>query len=119
MYLTKRQREIFDYLKGYLHSNGYAPTFDEIAGHFGFSSKGTVYKHIKALQSKGLVRHEWNRTRAIEIEPDPTGQVTVPVLGLVSAGRPIEAVQSLEQLDVPPMFLRTGSHYVLRVVGDS
>lgn len=119
MYLTKRQKQILDYLQGYLTTHGYAPTFDEIARQFGFSSKGTVYKHIRALQGKGLLRHEWNRTRSIELTADSRAQATLPILGGVSAGKPIEAVQHAEQLEVPGMFLRSGSHYVLRVKGDS
>lgn len=119
MYVTKRQKQILDYLRGYLASRGYAPTFDEIADHFGFSSRGTVYKHIKTLQNKGLVLHEWNRTRSIELKDGPLDQVSLPVLGMVSAGKPIEAVQDAEQLEVPSLFLRSGSHYVLKVKGNS
>lgn len=119
MFLTKRQKQIVDYLRRYLSTHGYAPTFDEIAHQFGFSSKGTVYKHIKALQNKGLVRHEWNRTRSIELTSESRDQASLPVLGMVSAGKPIEAVEDAHQLEVPSIFLRAGSHYVLRVKGDS
>ncbi|MFQ6675352.1 MAG: transcriptional repressor LexA [Fidelibacterota bacterium] len=119
MYLTKRQKEIVEYLRRYLRARGYAPTFDEIARQFGFRSKGTVYKHIKALQRKGLVRHEWNRTRSLELTVTEGGQISLPVLGWVSAGRPLEAVQDTEQLEVPSMFLRSGNHYLLKVKGNS
>jgi len=119
MYVTKRQKQILDYLKGYIKNHGYSPTFDEIAGTFGFSSKGTVYKHIKALKLKGLIKHEWNRARAIEIKSDHPEEYVLPVLGMVAAGRPIEAVESTEQLSVPAGFIRAGNHYVLRVVGNS
>lgn len=119
MYVTKRQKEILDYLKTYLAKYGYSPTFDEIATAFGFSSKGTVYKHIKALERKGLIKHEWNRTRAIEIEPEEREYSTLPVLGLVAAGKPVEAIESAEEVTVPSEFLRAGRHYVLRVVGNS
>ena len=67
MFLTKRQKEILDFLKDFVSRNGYAPTFDEIASAFGFRSKGTVYKHIKSLKNKGIIQHEWNRTRSIEV----------------------------------------------------
>ncbi|MEE9167814.1 MAG: transcriptional repressor LexA [Candidatus Neomarinimicrobiota bacterium] len=119
MFVTKRQKEVLDYLKGYLAEHGYSPTFDEIGHAFGFSSKGTVYKHIKALQEKRLIRHEWNRTRAIEIERPEKEESSLPILGLVAAGRPIEAIESHENVKVPSEFLRTGRHYVLRVVGNS
>lgn len=69
MYVTKRQKDILTYLTTYLSQKGYAPTFKEIANHFSFKSKGTVYKYIKTLKEKGLIKHEWNRTRAIELDP--------------------------------------------------
>lgn len=119
MYVTKRQKEILDYLRAYRADHGYSPTFDEIALTFGFSSKGTVYKHIKALKQKGIIRHEWNRTRAIEIEPDVGEYNALPVLGLVAAGKPIEAIETDEELKVPADFVGGGRHYVLRVTGDS
>ncbi|MFQ5641743.1 MAG: transcriptional repressor LexA, partial [bacterium] len=119
MFLTKRQKEVLDYLKGYVSQNGYAPTFNEIAVEFGFSSKGTVYKHIKALREKGLIHHEWNKTRAIEIPKDSGSLSNLPVLGTVAAGIPIEAIENPESLDVPSSFLRRGEHYVLKVSGDS
>lgn len=119
MYLTKRQKEILDYLRRHLTTRGYAPTFDEIASHFGFRSKGTVYKHIKALERKAVVRHEWNRTRSIELRENSRDQLSLPVLGMVSAGKPIDAVQVSEQLEVPSVFLRSGSHFILKVRGNS
>lgn len=119
MFVTKRQKEILDFLKAYLAENGYSPTFEEIATAFGFSSKGTVYKHIKALQSKELIRHEWNRTRSLEIISTDKEDESLSILGLVAAGKPIEAIESAEEVKVPAQFLRSGRHYVLRVAGDS
>lgn len=119
MYLTKRQKEILDYLKEYREKYGYSPTFEEIAATFGFSSKGTVYKHVKMLKEKGFIRHEWNRTRSIEIEGNDPNETPLPVLGLVSAGKPIEAVESTEEMKLPHGFVRRGNHYILRVVGNS
>ncbi len=120
MYITKKQKEVFDFLKDYISLNGYAPTFDEIADYFQFSSKGTVYKYIKILEKKGLIRHDWNRTRSIEITPDVGENLSVlPVLGLVSAGKPIQAIEDVEHLEVPANFLKRGEHYILKVVGDS
>jgi len=119
MYLTKRQKEVLDFLEGYLSANGYAPTFNEIAEEFGFRSKGTVYKHIKALRDKGLIRHEWNRTRAIEIQENNRGLSQIPILGCVAAGVPVESLEVPESLDLPTTFLKRGKHYALKVKGDS
>ena len=119
MFLTKRQKEIFDYLRGYISRHGYAPTFDEIASSFGFTSKGTVYKHIRALKEKGAIRHEWNRTRSIELHPADSSFNTLEVLGMVAAGKPIDAISNPEVIEVPASFLRRGKHYVLKVSGDS
>ena len=119
MFLTKRQKEVFDYLRGYISRHGYAPTFDEIATSFGFTSKGTVYKHIRALKEKGAIRHEWNRARSIEVRPSEKSPNSLEVLGTVAAGKPIEAVPDPDAIDVPPTFLRRGKHYVLKVSGNS
>ncbi|PCJ13611.1 MAG: repressor LexA [Candidatus Neomarinimicrobiota bacterium] len=119
MFLTKRQKEVLDFIGKYLSKNGYAPTFSEIAKEFGFNSKGTVYKHIKALCEKGLIQHEWNRTRAIEILDENSGFPTVPVLGSVAAGKPIEAVVLPESISIPPTFMKRGKHFILKVNGNS
>jgi len=119
MFLTKRQKEVLDFIRKYLSKNGYAPTFSEIAKEFGFNSKGTVYKHIKALCEKGLIQHEWNRTRAIEILDENSGFPTVPVLGSVAAGKPIEAVVLPESISIPPTFMKRGKHFILKVNGNS
>ena len=119
MFLTKRQKEIFDYLRGYISRHGYAPTFDEIAASFGFTSKGTVYKHIRALKEKGAIRHEWNRARSIEVRPVESSPNSLEILGTVAAGKPIEAISDPDGIDVPATFLRRGKHYVLKVSGDS
>ena len=118
MFLTKKQTEILLYLKTYISDNEFSPTFEEIALHFGFKSKGTVYKHIKALKVKGAILQAWNRVRGIEIVDDEP-QNTLPVLGLVAAGQPIAAVENPEQIHVPPEFISNGEHYVLKVSGES
>lgn len=67
MATTPKQKAVFDYIRNYISENGFSPTFEEIAFHFQYKSKGTVYKHIKALKLKGLIRQEWNRVRSIQI----------------------------------------------------
>ncbi len=118
MYLTKKQSAILDYLKSYDSDNGFTPTFEEIARHFGFKSKGTVYKHINALKTKGVIKQAWNRVRGIEIV-DTGNDNSLPVLGVVAAGQPIAAVENREDITVPPELLGSGEHFILRVSGDS
>jgi repressor LexA len=123
MPLTKRQKEILDHIGGYIRECGYAPSFEEIAEHFGYSSLATVHEHLSNLERKGYIRKSYNESRSIELvgEPDPGGGgVALPLLGTVAAGLPIEAVQDTETLTVPPdMVRRNKRNYVLRVEGDS
>lgn len=122
MSLTPRQKEVLDYIQGYLDAHGYAPSFDEIAANFQFRSLATVHEHLTNLQAKGYVRRDFNRRRAIEVVPPPgqSGATEVPLLGQVAAGEPIEAVATHETLAVPNEFLpRRGNAYALRVRGDS
>lgn len=122
MALTKRQREILSYLSEYHEGNGYAPSFEEIALQFNYNSLATVHEHLTNLERKGYIKRSYNESRAIEILPSEIYQraVELPLLGTVAAGAPIEAMMSGETMAVPDGFLRkNGSHYVLRVRGDS
>lgn len=122
MPLTKRQREILSYLTTYTEENGYAPSFEEIAETFSYSSLATVHEHLSNLQRKGYIKRSYNESRAIEILPTEATPraVELPLLGAVAAGMPIEALTHGETLTVPDAFVRrTGSHYVLRVRGNS
>jgi repressor LexA len=122
MPLTKRQREILSFLTSYTDENGYAPSFEEIAESFGFTSLATVHEHLSNLERKGYIRRGYNESRSIEILPsDATPRaVELPLLGLVAAGLPIEAATSGETVTVPPELLRkSGNHYVLKVRGSS
>ncbi len=118
MYLTQKQLAILNYLKEYRANKGFTPTFDEIADHFGFKSKGTVYKHIKALKAKGVIKQAWNRVRGIEPVEEENSN-SLPVLGVVAAGQPIAAIENREEMNVPPELLGKGDHYILKVTGDS
>ena len=122
MSLTKRQREILTYLTEYSAENGYAPSFEEIANRFGYSSLATVHEHLSNLERKGYIKRTYNESRAIEILPSDIfpKAVELPLLGSVAAGMPIEAMGTGETLTVPDDFVRrTGNHYVLRVRGNS
>jgi len=124
--LTRRQREIFDFISGFVAEQGYSPSLEEIAAAFGLSSVATVHKHVKHLVDKGYLRKAWNRSRSVEPVPEEkiVESVHLPILGTVAAGRPIEAIEpdaaSAEQLAVPAeMVPGSKDHYVLRVRGDS
>ena len=122
MPLTKRQREILTYLGSYSESNGYAPSFEEIADQFQYNSLATVHEHLSNLERKGYIKRGYNESRAIEILPSEAypRSVELPLLGTVAAGLPIEQMASGESLCVPETFLRkSGSHYVLKVRGNS
>ena len=86
--LTKRQREILDFLQDYIQRNGYAPSLEEIGDRFNLSSLATVHKHLTNLQEKGFIRRSWNRSRSVELIAAPTGQraLELPLLGYVAAG---------------------------------
>ncbi len=122
MSLTKRQREILTYLTEYSSENGYAPSFEEIASQFGYSSLATVHEHLSNLERKGYIKREYNESRAIELLPSDIfpRSLQLPLMGSVAAGMPIEAIQSQEMISVPDDFVKkTGNHYVLRVRGNS
>jgi len=124
--LTRRQREIFDFISGFVAERGYSPSLEEIASAFGLSSVATVHKHVKHLVDKGYLRKAWNRSRSVEPVPDQeiVESIHLPILGTVAAGCPIEAIEpdaaSAEQLAVPSeMVPSSKNHFVLRVRGDS
>jgi repressor LexA len=121
VHLTRRQKEILDFLTRHIERKGYAPTIEEIGAHFGLSSLATVHKHLTNLQDKGLIKRAWNRSRALELIPAEVTlrAVELPLLGRVAAGTPIEAVQSTETIFVPEDMVGRGETYVLQVKGDS
>jgi repressor LexA len=121
MHLTRRQKEILDFVGDYIAREGYAPTIEEIAHNFGLHSLATVHKHLTNLQEKGLVKRAWNRSRALELVPSDVKvqAVELPLLGRVAAGAPIEAVESTETIFVPQDMIGRGRTYVLQVKGDS
>ena len=119
--LTKRQREILDYLQEFIQRHGYAPSLEEIGRRFGLSSLATVHKHLTNLQEKGVIRRSWNRSRSVELLAARVGHraMELPLLGYVAAGAPIEAVATSETIAVPEDLVGRRETYVLRVKGDS
>ncbi|MCG8455493.1 MAG: transcriptional repressor LexA [Holophagales bacterium] len=125
-YLTERQKAILEFIADYQQRHGISPTHREIREEFGYSSFGTVYKHLKLLQKKGYLHRDWNQKRGLELlRAVPGSQLTteqeVPFLGQIAAGQPIEAVSSPESMSVPNHLFggSASDHYVLRVAGES
>lgn len=119
--LTKRQREILDYLNEFIQQHGYAPSLEEIGRRFGLSSLATVHKHLTNLQDKGCIKRAWNRSRSVELVPMRVGgrAIELPLLGYVAAGAPIEAITGNETIAVPEDLVGKRDTYVLKVRGDS
>jgi repressor LexA len=119
--LTKRQKQIIDFVGRYIGEQGYAPTLQEIGDFFGLSSLATVHKHLKNLERKGYIRRQWNHSRALEVvgASGAAGASVVPLLGQVAAGVPIEAIENPETIAVPEEFIRRQPTFCLRVRGDS
>jgi repressor LexA len=122
MILTRRQKEILDYIRSYTVRLGYAPTLAEIGRHFGLTSLATVHKHLKNLEDKKLIRRQWNRSRAVEVlgsSKKRPGAVDLPLLGLVAAGAPIEAMEVNDTMVVPEELVKGRDNFVLKVKGNS
>jgi repressor LexA len=119
--LTKKQREILDFVTDFADDHGYAPSFEEIADRFGYTSLATVHEHLENLRAKGYIRKGYNESRSIEVMPTEMRltAVPVPLMGDVAAGEPIEAIAGQETIAVPEEMLGRGEHYVLRVNGNS
>ena len=120
MHLTRRQKEILDFIREYLEREGYAPSLEEIGARFGLSSVATVHKHVQNLVQKGLLRKAWNRSRSLElVDPREPAALEIPLLGTVAAGAPIEAVPTPDSIAVPASLVASKNCYALRVRGDS
>ena len=119
--LTKRQREILDYLNEFIQQHGYAPSLEEIGARFSLSSLATVHKHLTNLQEKGFIRRAWNRSRSVELLPSRSGgrAIELPMLGYVAAGMPIEAVAGNETIAFPTLGQRQARHLRAAVRGES
>ncbi len=127
MTLTKRQKEVLDFLVGFLNKHGYSPSFEEIARSLRLTSLATVHKHITTLERKGFIRRGYNQSRSIEVMqlPKPVREqviqrqvVELPLAGRIAAGRPLEAVEDRETISLGD-FARSGNSFVLQVKGNS
>jgi repressor LexA len=122
--LTKRQQEIFDYVKRYVAEHGYPPTVRDIGKAIGLASSSTVHAHLANLEKLGLLRRDPTKPRAIEVIKDKAKQAVVPaglpVVGQVAAGQPVLADENIEEyVPVPGIAGGDDGEFVLRVKGDS
>lgn len=122
--LTKRQKEVLDFVSQFIELHGYAPSYREIATYFKYGSVATVAEHIESLVGKGMLSKSDNEARSIQLikadDIDATPSIALPILGLVAAGQPIETLGlHPETLEVPPFMVGRRNSYVLQVKGDS
>ncbi len=128
MALTRRQREVYDFISDFVQKNGYSPSFEEIGAGLGLSSLATVHKHISNLEEKGLLKRDYNRSRSIDVLP-PKGMMkrsmasaaavtSLPLVGRIAAGKPVETLENPETISFSDF---TGSKdvFVLEVTGES
>jgi len=132
MALTRRQKQVYDFISNFVDTNGYSPSFEEIAEGLGLSSLATVHKHISNLEEKELLRRDYNRSRSIDLLK-PRGRMkqafaaaaaaadagmNLPLMGRIAAGRPLEALENPESISLAD-FTRSKDVYVLQVAGES
>ncbi len=115
--LTKKQKEIFDFIKNYINKHGFSPSLEEISVYFN-KAIGTIHEHIEELAEKGFIKKN-NTVRGIEIKKNDE-ILLIPLKGLITAGAPIEAIEEYETIAVPKNLLaKSGEHFALRVQGNS
>jgi repressor LexA len=121
MALTKKQRQILDYVESFVESYGYSPSYEEIARYFGYNSLATVHEHLTNLEQKGFLRKNYNKSRSLEVVRAEVGALAVelPLMGTVAAGLPLEVFPEQESVSVPHDMVKRGNNYVLRVKGSS
>jgi repressor LexA len=120
MYLTDKQRTIYDFIKTYIETHDIAPSYEEIRDRFGFHSLSTVFEHLRTLERKGAItKGRSNEKRAIRISDFGKRSIAIPLVGTVAAGRPLEVYEIRETIDIPEEMLSHGENVALRVRGAS
>lgn len=128
MALTRRQKEVMDYLSSFIEKHGYSPSYEEIAAGLGLASLATVHKHVQALEAKQYLRRNYNHSRSLEIgdrffaeekarRPAPP-EAVIPLLGRIAAGAPVEAIPNPEALHFSD-FVGNENTFALQVRGES
>jgi len=121
MAITRRQKEVIDFLSSFTSSHGYSPSYEEIAAGLGLNSLATVHKHVTNLQNKGLLQRAHNRSRSIDVLPQRKGRSMLdrlPLMGRIAAGKPVEAVEHAETISLADI-LGNRECYALQVRVDS
>jgi len=121
MAVTRRQKEVLDFISGFVQRNGYSPSFEEIARGLNLKSLATVHKHITNLQNKGLLQRAHNRSRSIDVMPTRSKTRTterLPLMGRIAAGFPVEASENPETISLTDI-IGNRDVFVLQVRGDS
>lgn len=117
--LTKRQKQVLDFIKTYKDKHDYAPSLEEIKKHLRLSSVSTAHYHVQALQDSGYLRKDENQPRALDVFTKQK-LIQIPLLGKIAAGAPIEAIEDKESIAVPQDKIKTGNNcFALQVVGTS
>ncbi len=148
MALTRRQKQVLDFLVGFINRHGYSPSFEEVGEGLRISSLATVHKHMQTLERKGFIHRGYNQSRSIEVVAVPgsvpfaktalrslarkgaaagadaaaaptLGNLEFPLLGRIAAGQPVEAIQNPETISLGDFASGKGNVFVLRVKGDS
>lgn len=123
--LTKRQRELLDFVQEFIDNNRYSPSYREIASHFSFQSIGSVHKHIHTLKKKGFINSDGKAGRSLKpseekiVVPAPSG-IAIPLIGTIAAGVPIQTFSQSQEILVPVSCIRSPEKtYALRAKGDT
>ena len=117
-HLTKRQKEVYEFIRDKIHSRGYGPTVREIGQKFKISSPNGVMCHLKALEKKGLIDREPNMSRAIQLCEEPAHLKGMPLVGSIAAGSLTEAIEQGDRFDFDNWF-KYKNQFALKVKGDS
>ena len=120
MGLTPAQERVYQFVRSFILEHGYAPSYEEIRSRMGFKSLNAVFKHIKQIEERGFLKLPGsNKKRALELLPLNARAASIPFLGVVAAGTPIEPVEIPESIEVPEDYLGDGDNFALRVQGES
>jgi repressor LexA len=121
MAITRRQKEVLDFLSGFTHKHGYSPSYEEIAHGLGLTSLATVHKHVTNLQNKGMLQRAHNRSRSIDVLPPKPAKRAferLPLAGRIAAGQPVEAIETAETISLGDI-IGNREVFALEVRGDS
>ena len=120
--LTKKQKVVLDFVRGFIDEKGFAPSYGEIADGLGLSAASTVHVHVRNLVEKGYLTKKWNANRSLDVTKNaqrPSVAVEIPLAGRIAAGEPIEPIEDIETIGVPPDMIGRNETYILQVKGDS